>query len=393
MANSTKHTLRRRELLQASLFAFVSSMIPGPIVYPDSDSETKQLRGGRKLGVVPFTGEFPVPMGTPFGTGLDGRMYSDLSQLVPEKPITPRGEFYIRTRASELLDTRDPWYLRVNGLVERPLVLSHSELLRMAEPMGVHLMECAGNERRIHFGLMSVASWAGVRLSDIFKEAKIKPGAGSALVSGFDKYSHPSVSSMPGASWVFPLEELNSAGAFLATSMNGAPLTSDQGAPLRLLVPGWYGCACIKWVNRIVLVDNEQPATSQMQEYASRTLQDGTPQLAKDYKAAVIEQAATPIRIEKWLVAGRVNYRVVGILWGGSRLINALQIRFNPDEPYAPVDSFHQTNNDPWSFWSHIWEPKTAGGYVIHLQVDQPPMVARRLDAGYYDRSTYISEV
>jgi DMSO/TMAO reductase YedYZ molybdopterin-dependent catalytic subunit len=68
----------------------------------------------------------------------------------------------------------------------------------------------------------------------------------------------------------------------LATEMNDLSLTRDHGVPIRLLVPGWYGCACIKWVNNVSLVDETTEATSQMQEYAARTFQDGVPRLAKE---------------------------------------------------------------------------------------------------------------
>ena len=57
------------------------------------------------------------------------------------------------------------------------------------------------------------------------------------------------------------------ANAFLALRMNAAPLPEDHGGPVRLVVPGWDGCCCIKWVNRVELVDRNQSATSQMKEY------------------------------------------------------------------------------------------------------------------------------
>ena len=65
--------------------------------------------------------------------------------------------------------------------------------------------------------------------------------------------------------------------------MNGKPLTKDHGAPIRLIVPGWYGCACIKWVNEITLVDDGAEATSQMQEFAGSTQEVGVPKLVRDY--------------------------------------------------------------------------------------------------------------
>ena len=115
--------------------------------------------------------------------------------------------------------------------------------------------------------------------------------------------------------------------------------------------------------------------------------------MAKDYRPATIDQAAMPIRVEKWLVAGRIKYRVVGILWGGSRLVKELEIRFNPEEDYIRVDYVSHTANDPWSFWSHAWTPKAAGTYLVRLRVTDPVVETKRLDSGYYVRAVEVTEV
>jgi DMSO/TMAO reductase YedYZ molybdopterin-dependent catalytic subunit len=175
--------------------------------------------------------------------------------------------------------------------------------------------------------------------------------------------------------------------------MNGKALTKDHGAPVRLIVPGWYGCACIKWVDEITLVSDGAEATSQMQEFAGRTQQQGVPKVAREYKPAIIEQAAMPLRVEKWLVDGKIVYHVAGILWGGSRPVSGLEIRFNPEEAYVAVESVQQNANDPWSFWTHIWNPRQPGSYLIRLRLKDPQIAATRLNAGYYLRSVEITEI
>jgi hypothetical protein len=192
---------------------------------------------------------------------------------------------------------------------------------------------------------------------------------------------------------MFTLEQLKAAGAFLATEMNGRALLRDHGAPVRLVVPGWYGCTCIKWVNAVTFSDENALATSQMREFAARTHQRGTPKLARDYRPAIIDQAAMPIRVEKWLLRGKIKYRVVGILWGGSRPVKTLEIRFNPEEEYLRVDDFSHTANDPWSFWWHSWAPKAEGTYLIRLRITDPIVETKRLDSGYYVRSVEVKEI
>jgi DMSO/TMAO reductase YedYZ molybdopterin-dependent catalytic subunit len=388
--------LTRRELLQGSLLAGGALLVGFDNLRLQNSAGgaiEKPFQGGRKLGVVKFTEEQPVPMGKAFGMELDKRLYADLSKLSPESPATPTEEFYIRTGASELLDSAKISSVQVGGLVQQPFELGVLDFVRQAKPMGLHVMECAGNVRAIHFGMMSAADWTGVPVAQIIDAAKGKPEATRLLVSGFDRYATPSVNSVPGASWIFTLEEIKASGAFLATAMNAQPLTRDHGAPIRLVVPGWYGCACIKWVNELTFVEDGAGATSQMQEYASRTMQKGMPQLAKDYQAATVDHAAMPIRVEKWSVGGKIKYRVAGILWGGASPVSGLEIRFNPEEDYVAVTNFQQSANDSWSFWTHAWQPKQTGTHMIRLRLKDTSVVARRMNAGYYLRTVEITEI
>ena len=349
--------------------------------------------GGKQLGLVNFINPRPLEMDTEQGTELDGRLYTDLSKLSLQEPVIATDRFYVRTRVSRLLPDVKSWRVRVDGLVEKPRTRTIDELTSAAKPLGLYLMECAGNVPLTNFGMISVASWGGVPLADILEKNGAKSQASRVLVTGFDQYATKSMTSVPGASWVFSIGDLNAAGAFLATEMNGNPLTPDHGAPVRLVVPGWYGCACIKWVTGITFVDDTAEATSQMQEYAARTHQKGVPAQARDFQAATIDQAAMPIRIENWLVEEKIKYRVVGIAWGGHTPVKTLMIRFNPEEDYVPVDNFVQTKNDPWTPWTHAWSPKEPGTYSIRLTVKDPGVRTRRLDSGYYVRSVEIPEV
>ncbi len=396
MIGESKPRVARRDFLKASLIAGATLLVgfDKSSWREASRSDDKDpFQGGKQLGILDFVGESRSPLDTAFGAGLDGRLYTDLSHMTPENPVTPIEKFYIRTRASELLENEKSWSIQLGGLVDRRLDLTLENLKGMVKPAGLHLMECAGNTRADRFGMVSAADWVGAPLSEVLDNVKIKSQATRVLISGFDRYLASSTTSIPGASWIFTFEELKSSKAFLATEMDGQPLPRDHGAPVRLFVPGWYGCSCIKWVNEISLVDDNVESTSQMQEYATRTLQPGTPRLAKDYLPASIDQAAMPIRIEKWLVDGRIKYRVVGILWGGYRPVNVLEIRFNPDEDYVSVDGLNHAANDPWSFWTHAWAPKKTGIHMIRLRVKDPSVRARRLDAGYYLRSVEITEI
>ena len=170
--------MSRRELLRGSVLAGGALLVGfEKMAWPRSiqESANNPFAKGRLLGTIAFTGEAKVPMGTAIGVELDGRMYTDLSALSPDNRLTATEKFYIRTRASELLDTQKAWRVSLGGLAARLFELSIEELRKMAKPMGMHLMECAGNTRSVHFGMMSVADWEGAPLSELLESAKPRP--------------------------------------------------------------------------------------------------------------------------------------------------------------------------------------------------------------------------
>lgn len=403
MARDFNAGFTRREWLGASILAggavflgcesLRSALIARRLDNFQSKSPAEdEFSGGKQVGIAEFIGEPRVPMDTLLGAELDGRQYTDLSTLKADNPITPTEKFYIRTRASKLLDATKPWTI-LAGPGAKQTEVTMQEILRETVPQGIHLMECAGNTRDSQFGMISVAQWDGVPISKLSQWMPIAGPAAPILISGFDTYSAASSTSVPGASWIFSWADLRSSNAFLATKMNGQPLTPDHGAPVRLIVPGWYGCASIKWVNAISVAEEDAMATSQMQEYAFRTHQTGVPKRASEFKPAKPDPAAMPIRVEKWLVKNQIKYRVIGIHWGGPQPVRSLQIRFNPEEEFVPVGSVQEVSTDSWGFWTHTWAPRKPDNYVIRLRVGDPSVQTRRLDMGFYARTVRIIEV
>jgi DMSO/TMAO reductase YedYZ molybdopterin-dependent catalytic subunit len=268
------------------------------------------------------------------------------------------------------------------------------DLMRSSKKMGPHLFECSGNGNPSNFGLMSVAEWEGIPLAEVVARLKPSKDATGVLVSGFDHIGQVSQRSIVGASWVYPLASLDKLGAFLAVRMNGVPVPADHGKPVRLAVPGWYGCSWIKWVNEIRLVGPDEPSTSQMVEFAGRTHQREPHKLAKDYTPADIQTAATPVRVEKRRTPSGLEYRIVGIVWGGAKPVDRLAIRFKKDDEFAPFTVCPTPKTHAmWSLWEYRWRPTAPGTYDIALKVADASVPQRRLETGYYMRQVRIEEV
>lgn len=359
---------------------------------------TGSAPAGELLGTLPLFRNKPQPQ--PFGVkisgqGLDARLITDLSILEPGKLITPNELAYIRTEIpAAAKNHQGPWTIEASGLMAQPASLKLDDLTKLSKKMGPHLFECSGNGNPSNFGLMSVAEWEGIPLAEVVARLKPSKDATGVLVSGYDHIGQVSQRSIVGASWVFPLASLDKLGAFLAIKMNGEAVPDDHGKPVRLAVPGWYGCTWIKWVNEIRLVGPDEPATSQMVEFANRTHQSEPHKLASAYTPADIQTAAMPVRIEKRKGPNGIDYRIVGIVWGGTKPVDRLAIRFAKDQaatPFAvcPTPKTHTM----WSLWEYRWKPTAPGTYDIHLEVPDKSVPQRRLTNGYYIRQVVIDQV
>lgn len=361
----------------------------------------RPVTGGRLVRSMPlgrFDGRPTPPLHTLLGAGLDARQFSDLSAIDADHLTTSTDRFYIRTAHPPALPPAATWKIVFGGLVADERTLEIRSLERDARDMGVRFMECAGNSDPANFGLLSAASWTGVPMAAVLSQGTKRPGAQRVRIAGIDDEQTATVTSNPGASWVFSPDELERTGAFLALRMNDAPLTADHGAPVRLVVPNYYGCSCIKWISRIDWVSDDEPATSQMIEFSARTHQAGVPRLARDYEPPVVDLAAMPIRVEQWALnrdgKERIVYRVVGLRWGGAVRRAPLTIRFRSSERFVPVGDSPPTDNpQTLSLWSHEWTPDAPGRYQITLAVADRSIRVRRLDLYFYTREVEIDRI
>ena len=187
--------------------------------------------------------------------------------------ITPTKHFYVRSHApNPVIDPKD-FQLKVEGMVNRPSSLSLKSLERFKTRSTTATLTCAGNRRSEYnaegkvggvqwqSGAIGNATWQGVALADVLKEAELTPDAKHVWFEGLDEIEKgggiiPFGGSIPIAKAMIA----SGAGApLLANSMNGAALTPDHGFPLRTLVPGYIGARSVKWLGRIVVSDRPSP--------------------------------------------------------------------------------------------------------------------------------------
>jgi DMSO/TMAO reductase YedYZ molybdopterin-dependent catalytic subunit len=160
-----------------------------------------------------------------------------------ESEITPTDLFYrIDKNAVVPSVNAQTWNLTMKGLVDKPFVISYKDIIDMPSVEQFATLECVSN--KIGGDLISTAIWKGVRLKDLLEKAQVKPTAKYIVFRCSDGYDVG-----------IPLERGLFEGTILAYNMNGAPLTTEHGYPLRAIVPGIYGMMNAKWLTEIELVD------------------------------------------------------------------------------------------------------------------------------------------
>ncbi|MGU3361985.1 sulfite dehydrogenase [Methylobacterium sp. M6A4_1b] len=189
--------------------------------------------------------------------------------------ITPNGLHFERHHAGVPAIDPERHRLAIHGLVERPLVLTMDDLLRMPAVSRIHFLECSGNTPWLgakpswtlqeSHGLLSCSEWTGVELATLLDEVGVRPGAAWILAEGADA---------SGMTRSLPLD-LARDGAILAYAQNGERLRPEQGYPLRLFVPGVEGNLSVKWLRRLKVGDQPFQTREETAKYTD-LMPDGT---------------------------------------------------------------------------------------------------------------------
>jgi len=176
--------------------------------------------------------------------------------------VTPAGLHYVLVHYDIPAINAADWSLRVDGAVRRPITLGIDDLDHRARRTLRVTLECAGNGRAKLLPrpvsqpwldeAVGTADWAGVPLAPLLRDAEPLPEAVDVVFTGADHGVERGVEQDYQRG--LPIAEALRDEALLADRMNGAPLPPQHGYPLRLIIPGWYGMAHVKWLRRITVL-------------------------------------------------------------------------------------------------------------------------------------------
>jgi DMSO/TMAO reductase YedYZ molybdopterin-dependent catalytic subunit len=262
--------------------------------------------------------------------------------------------------------------LKVSGLVNRPLALSLEALRKVGATDLVAGFECSGNRRPLQ-GASSNGRWTGVPLRDVLEEAGVKPEAREFVFFGADHGQEEvefrtqkfTVDQQFGRS--LPREKALSSDPFVAWALNGEPLTRHQGSPLRLVVPGWYGVANVKWLSEIHVQEDQYLGKYQARWY--RTLRGEM--INGEMKWT--EAAVTSMQLKSFLArvtrdaSGR--HTVLGVALNDGTPFKSVEVKID-DGPWQPATWDPATRSKySWKLFTFAWNGATPGEHTLVSRV------------------------
>ena len=247
--------------------------------------------------------------------------------------VMPNANFYARNHFQIPLLDPASWRLEVRGLVDRSLSLTLRELQNMPSQSLVVTLECAGNGRSQltppvsgepwRFGAVSTAEWTGVPLVEVLSRAGIKSAAKEVLFRGADGGPVEGRADLTRFERSLNVDEAGASQALLAYAMNGEPLPVQHGHPLRLIVPGWYAVASVKWLTEIEVIDRAFCGHFQTDRYYYEWRRNGgvtrEPVTLQRVRALITDPAPGQ-------VVGHGDLTVRGVAWSGAAPIARVEV-------------------------------------------------------------------
>ncbi len=314
----------------------------------------------------PYNAEVPLPI-----LAADG----------PESPA-----FFIRNHFNRPVIDAESWRIEIGGEVERPFSLGYQDLVELPYTAVPTVLECAGNGRQLMhpsppgtpwgLGAYGAAKFGGTPLAPLLGRAGLNPSAVEVKFSGADQGVVEDGREMH-YERSLPMERALHPDTLIVWEMNGAPLSAEHGYPARLLVPGWYGMASVKWLTRIEVIAEPFRGYFQSERYifeSDSLAEDGAPvgpMLVRALIGAPLDGAELPF--------GKVQ--VAGRAWSGRGGIRRVELSVDGGESWQEADVHIPPSPYAPARWSFGWRPDQPGAYVLAVRATDMNGEAQPLDS------------
>jgi DMSO/TMAO reductase YedYZ molybdopterin-dependent catalytic subunit len=330
-------TVAGATLFHNSRFARAFSTVPGEVVIPWLDQPP----------------ENPVPQ-----VVANQLVWEDLDSW-----ITPNEKFFSIAHYDRPVLDSNSWKLTLDGSVERPLTLTLEDLMSRPRQEVTFTVECSGNHGFPWFtGGIGNARWAGTPLAPILKEAGLSKSGIEVVFFGADSGEETvrDIKMKQNFARSMSVTDAMNPTNLLCYEMNGKPLPPANGFPLRLIAPGWYGVANVKWLTRVEVHETRFMNRFMARDYVTirEEKQDGE-SVWTETSVGRVRLKSAPAKVT------RVDdmYRIIGAAWGGA--IEKVEVRID-DGPWmaAKIDQ-SETAEFAWKIWSVESIALSAGEHTV----------------------------
>jgi DMSO/TMAO reductase YedYZ molybdopterin-dependent catalytic subunit len=289
--------------------------------------------------------------------------------------LTPQDQVFTVSHYDSPTVKPEEYRLQVTGLVEKPITLTLDELKARPKSDQLMTLECSGNGSSKGFmGAVFNSKWTGTRLVPLLQECGLKAAAIEAAFIGYDKKEETLRKGTPReATFEVPFgRSLSVADALrldplLAYERNGEPLTQGNGAPVRLIVPGWYGIANVKWLRRIELRDTRYMGRFMARDYVTvRGERQGDQITYVETSVNKMNLKSIVARITRQpAVDGKVPCKAYGAAWNDGTELKGVEVQVDGGEWRPATLDKEPRAKFCWTFFSLDLGPLAPGKHTV----------------------------
>lgn len=377
-------SLSRRDLLRGSVALAAYTLAARPL---------------SAFGLEPAPGEELLPFldPQPYDPKRPMLRWANLTQWITANEDLYEVSHYPRPAIDPSTRPAD-WKLEFTGFLKKPVTLTLADLQKRPHRSLVATLECGGNGSNPGFsGACGNIRWTGTRLGPLLRDLGLTRRSREIVFYGSDEkvekirdkdYPQNFARSLP-------LEHALQDEVLLAWEMNGEPLMPAHGFPLRLIVPGWFGVAWVKWLKRVDVLDRRFMGRWMAREYV--TLR-GEPREASDWtnwrETSVCNLCCKSVTARAVrLPDGTIRF--TGAAWSDGTPLKSVEVRID-DGPWqtAVLERKPARGVDrkyTWSFWHWDWPNPTPGDHsVVSRATDEDGRVQPSAEDPYMkQKATY----
>ena len=349
----------RRDLLK-------SSLVMGGYAVTGALPFLSELALAQGEELVPFTDMPPEFSGPPKQPG--GVFYQD-TRHITDFFSRNEDQFYVVQHYNQPNIDEEQYRLRITGLVGKPLELSLTDIKQRPKAELVAGFECGGNNKNVYHGLIGNALWGGVNLRDLLREAEIQAEGTEVVFYGADKGAEQIRDVKVEQSFARSLHQLEvldpGSEILLAYEMNGEPLPLFHGAPLRLIVPGWYGVANVKWLDQIHVQDRRFAGKYMARDYVTLSRREVGGEIRWEERLVTRMQLKSAIT----RVSRKGNTHIIrGFALNDGTPLRSVEVKID-DGPWEQARIDPDATPYSWKLFSYQWENPAAGEHSLISRV------------------------